>query len=61
MRERRTKGQSRRRYVAADLDGHAWTLCASYRRSSAYNAELVPVAGDARAPAAILPRAKRRG
>lgn len=49
-RERRTKGQSRQSaYVAADLDGHARTLCASYRRSSAYNAELVPPSPATRA------------
>ena len=35
--------------MAADLDGHARTLCASYRRSSAYNAELVPPSAATRA------------
>ena len=48
-RERRTKGQSAVAYVAADPDGHARTLCASYRRSSAYNAELVPPSAATRA------------
>lgn len=52
-RERRTKGpkgqSARKAYVAADLDGHARTLCASYRRSSAYNAELVPPSAATRA------------
>ena len=36
-------------YVAADRDGLARTLCASYRRSSAYNAELVPPSAATRA------------
>ena len=30
------------KYLAADVFGAARTLCASYRKSSAYNAELVP-------------------
>jgi DNA (cytosine-5)-methyltransferase 1 len=45
-RERRTNAVA---YVAADPDGHARTLCASYRRSSAYNAELVPPSAATRA------------
>ena len=47
-RERRTNKPAVA-YVAADPDGHARTLCASYRRSSAYNAELVPPSAATRA------------
>jgi DNA (cytosine-5)-methyltransferase 1 len=36
-------------YLAASVDGHARTLCASYRKSSAYNAELVPPSAATRA------------
>ena len=45
----RKKRTSAVAYVAADPDGHARTLCASYRRSSAYNAELVPPSAATRA------------
>ena len=45
-RERATEDAA---YLAAEIDGHARTLCASYRRSSAYNAELVPPSAATRA------------
>jgi DNA (cytosine-5)-methyltransferase 1 len=45
-RERATEDVA---YLAAELDGHARTLCASYRKSSAYNAELVPPSAATRA------------
>ena len=43
-------------YLEADLDGVARTLVASYRKSSAYNAELVAPAGSRRRRPRVLHR-----
>ena len=58
----RTRNAGEWTYVAADRDGLARTLCASYRRSSAYNAELVPpsAATRARRPRFYTPREAAR-
>ena len=48
-------------YLEADLDGVARTLVASYRKSSAYNAELVAPAGSVVGDRGITPPGRRRG
>ena len=46
-------------YLEADLDGVARTLVASYRKSSAYNAELVAPAGSVVGDRGITPPGRR--